>query len=818
MTKPEDILGLRRWDAVLFTTYAFSISFFESYVLHHLRQKGFDEIWVIADAEGYQNSLMERRAWGAGRDYHLIPVSLPKGVFHCKCAYLSSKEGDVLLIGSGNATFGGFGKNLEALQVLTPDVAPNAFSEFADFLDLLGRRSDFLNPERRWIEGFTRRARVASAAAQVSSDSGIHLVHSVERPIIEQLCRALEFRAPIERLLVLSPYHDSNGHAVKVLADGVRCSRIAVGLPTNPKTPSAFPFPLAKSWKMRVSAVRPDAPPASRPLHAKWFEFAHKGGVATLVGSVNATSQALCTTNNVELGVLRFDPNEKTLGTWKKAEVPDSFRPNEFPCGDQGQILSVHAVLRSDGYLTGRMLTSSNCSGTWDSRLEFSSGETIEFKAPVRSDNTFRLQFPGNVEETLSSTLQLILRRGGSEARGWVHVEEVLALPERERLVLGAIGRFVRGRSDQDDDIMLLEYLAASAIRHLNAFDIPLKFEEGPEPKSSQQEENTAIELGMLEPDAHAAITSDRGDASGGAQTYILDKWFGQLRRRLLAPAGLATAVVSSLSHFRQPNASASGEADEEEKLQKTKQVESALERFDKGMRHLLELPDGDARMRRTILAMWLEVKLNMLAFRLADRAGAKLFARDWFERATRQSHLGSEVSALEQHAFAIAGAMPFILDDKGCGEPTYAALHEDLERFCRGAVPFDRAIESARQSAAWLAGALLKGREAALVSSLSHVLESRTLRQEVDTIISCLNSHQPIPENSAVYNTPEGQALREALAASPYNQEFLVVANANDGCPHCHMGPTAKVEQSLMTARVARCSHCNRFLLRNGI
>lgn len=74
ITKPGDILSLRKWDAVLFTTYALSISFFESFVVHHLRRKGFGEIWVIVDADGYQNSLMERRAWGAGRDYHLIPV------------------------------------------------------------------------------------------------------------------------------------------------------------------------------------------------------------------------------------------------------------------------------------------------------------------------------------------------------------------------------------------------------------------------------------------------------------------------------------------------------------------------------------------------------------------------------------------------------------------------------------------------------------------------------------------------------------------------------------------------------------------------
>ena len=93
MVELADILALLRWDRVLFSTYALSLSFFESFVIHHLRRTGCDEIWVIADAQGYQSSLMERRAWGAGHNYRLIPVALPKGVFHCKCAITSLSRG-----------------------------------------------------------------------------------------------------------------------------------------------------------------------------------------------------------------------------------------------------------------------------------------------------------------------------------------------------------------------------------------------------------------------------------------------------------------------------------------------------------------------------------------------------------------------------------------------------------------------------------------------------------------------------------------------------------------------------------------------------
>jgi predicted RNA binding protein YcfA (HicA-like mRNA interferase family) len=50
------------------------------------------EIWVIADAQGYQSSLMERRSHGVGQEYHLVPFALPHGVFHPKCCVTAMLE------------------------------------------------------------------------------------------------------------------------------------------------------------------------------------------------------------------------------------------------------------------------------------------------------------------------------------------------------------------------------------------------------------------------------------------------------------------------------------------------------------------------------------------------------------------------------------------------------------------------------------------------------------------------------------------------------------------------------------------------------
>jgi hypothetical protein len=164
-TQPVDILESRRWNAAFFTAYAFSISFFESVVFQALTKRTpCHEICVVVDADGYASSLMERGASRVGRDYTLIPI-LVSGVFHPKCTYLSGPDGDLLLVGSGNLTFGGYGRNVEVLEVLQPNVHPQAFLDFANFLEVLMERPSLETPNRACITNFASFARSAAATA-----------------------------------------------------------------------------------------------------------------------------------------------------------------------------------------------------------------------------------------------------------------------------------------------------------------------------------------------------------------------------------------------------------------------------------------------------------------------------------------------------------------------------------------------------------------------------------------------------------------------------------------------------------------------------
>src|ERR1051325_7947928 len=151
-----DVIDSGNWQRALFTTYALSLSFFESILLRSLRRVGCQETWVITDVQGYRDSLIERRSQGVGQEFRIVPVSLNEGVFHPKCVYLAGEQFDVLVVGSGNLTFGGFGRNLEVIEVLLSTTAPSAFGDFAGFLTSIENRAgkDLRCPDVTWIKTF----------------------------------------------------------------------------------------------------------------------------------------------------------------------------------------------------------------------------------------------------------------------------------------------------------------------------------------------------------------------------------------------------------------------------------------------------------------------------------------------------------------------------------------------------------------------------------------------------------------------------------------------------------------------------------------
>src|SRR5688572_13535870 len=120
-----DLLNIIRDDSAIkaggftgaiFLTYSLNLTFFEQILAPALDQAGCSNVLILADPDGYQQAL----EMGAnsiqmiGLRYACAPVVRKGyGIQHAKMLLMVGPNRGRLLIGSGNLTFHGYGRNLE---------------------------------------------------------------------------------------------------------------------------------------------------------------------------------------------------------------------------------------------------------------------------------------------------------------------------------------------------------------------------------------------------------------------------------------------------------------------------------------------------------------------------------------------------------------------------------------------------------------------------------------------------------------------------------------------------------------------------------
>jgi hypothetical protein len=806
-----EALQCRPWNRALFTTYSLSLTFFESVILRFLRQSGCREIWVVADAQGYQSSLMERRSHGVGQEYHLIPLALPHGVFHPKCCYLEGPEGDLLAVGSGNLTFGGFGRNLEVMDVLSPESSPDCFREFGSFLNALRGRADVRCPEPIWMDSFADRAFEVAGEYGSSLDRHIWLVHSTLEPVIDQVTRVVAAHGPIQDLTVLSPYHDLDGGAVKELVDQAGAARLQIGLPPAPHL-SSFPFPVTEEWQVPTSAVRVNVDGEKRYLHAKWMEWNTEHGLLALTGSVNATSQALLTTNNIEVGVLRFDPTGKGWTEWEHVSTPAQYLIPEYSASGLLSTYVLYAELCGTGEIRGRIISSKSAAGPWGAVLLKPSGEFISFSAEVSAEGTFQVFLTEFEDFAFSPALQLTMTSGAIVARGWVQNTEILSMPRLRKLGISSLLRLINREETADDDIALLDYLAIHASDHLLTFQHAIRRAPHGQPEGQAKDDRFVVHIADLAPIDESQHGSPDATVLGTTTASALERIFSQLRRRLLGNVG-PEKETASVSAFEVDAEDPTSEDTGQQEAQEQRRVQGSLDYFDASMRQLVDTDGVEPAKRNSLFVLWLELTLHMLLRRQSDRAAALAFLRNWFQKATGKCRVMEKVDAMEQHLVTAAALLRCV--GSTCDAPAPREIHEALETFWAGAVPAERAARSLlTDSRIGLGGLLLDIDSAQLESALSEILATRTLRLEIADVLSSYRQKLPLPA-SPIFDGQTGLALQSELIKRNGKARVKQLSRNESACPNCFCNCCASVASSLRTSRMAICTSCGWIILR---
>jgi hypothetical protein len=807
---PHDLVTSRRWEHALFTTYALSLSFFEAHLLRTgLKKNGCGDIWVVVDADGYSDSLAEKQATSVGQDYHLVPVALPRGVFHPKCTYLASPDGDILIVGSGNLTFGGYGRNVEVFEAFTSTEHPAIFAQFAQFLEMLQARSDFINPEPAWIDTFARLARrVGGPNVPASDPAKPRLVHCTQTPVNEALRATIADHGGANSLRVLSPFFDPDGSAVTRIADESSVGMVTIGLLPDQTNSSAFPFSRHTVGKrLRAAIIEDSTEPLDRRLHAKWIEAdLLDGRVLTLSGSVNATSQSLCTTNNIEVAVLRVEPPTTARRLkWRSIPLPTTYETHSFRTAGLGARCVLHARLTVGASIEGRLLSSGDPSGTWEARLARKDGVSTTFAVAVGTNGDFSHRLTGPADFEHASGLQLYLTRqlpSPLTACGWVQNEAILALSQISQVPVHSLLNQIRGEATDEDDILVLELLATGLqnLWHKPAGGEHRVDDHAPKPP----EVPVSAPVSALAPGESIRLSSMMLRGPSAVQHFVglLDR----VVNRVFADLTDTGVHLRALPHAEEGDEDIDDEEVEERPAIPPKAI-ALLERIRDKVR---ELPDGEHR--RILLNLWLGVSLQ-LHLRSNLRAEAAAFCREWFFTATQCYCHEPPTGLLTQNVFHAAAALAANLLGSDDAPKEFVRLHDALENFCGFLAP--RESTSQLSPLPNLLRRIVQDGGADTAAGLTAVLAARTRRQEIELVLKAVKERRPPPSGDlAIFTSSTGrQLLRDLQSRTP--PRLLEFTFGRNSCPHlsCYLRLPDESLRELRRLRLCRCVNCDTYL-----
>lgn len=338
---------------IVLTTYCFDPFFFDICLLRALQENNPGaEIVVLVDGAQYELSY-DRFTHNTGRSYHLVPVYLPKGVFHPKLFLFLSPDGKegTVYVGSGNITLHGFTSNAELVTkiVLAPSKDGNLRITLIELLTGLLRKY-VEEPKVATIfsdlmKGLEPTQPTESADVRTSS-----VLHNLNRPILQQMLERVG-NVKARNALLMAPFLSRNPQVVINLSDGIKVGKVTLALQRghhNLSDVSGYKKALtSKGVKFEVMESKFSEP--SRQFHSKiiYLDGPEK---CLLVGSPNLTSGALLETvesGNLECAVLHKGKDFAEILEDVKLTAPDDIKsllkasePTESPISSSIKILA----------------------------------------------------------------------------------------------------------------------------------------------------------------------------------------------------------------------------------------------------------------------------------------------------------------------------------------------------------------------------------------------------------------------------------------------------------------------------------------------
>lgn len=327
-------------------TSSFGIDFqaYEQIVLARLRDAGCMNNIVVADSRMLTLALdePERAPQLAGVRYSLVGADTPV-LFHPKLTLQLGGDSARLLVASANLTTSGLAGNLEVVGELRMRAEDQSLAgvmqQALEFLE------QFVHPAehvaRKQLEWARSRSPWLSEAESADASPLAQLLTSAGATGIGLRFLELVGQGPVQRLIVASPYWDSDLGATRFLQRALKPRKTALVVDTKRGL-----FPGTQGVRADLHDVSPLAHPRNRFAHAKVFIVQTKKADHVLFGSPNCTTAALGTSDragvNVEAALYKRMPPGAALGALEleralevspvdESEIADYERAEEIP-------------------------------------------------------------------------------------------------------------------------------------------------------------------------------------------------------------------------------------------------------------------------------------------------------------------------------------------------------------------------------------------------------------------------------------------------------------------------------------------------------
>jgi hypothetical protein len=292
----------------IFTTFSINLYYLEQQVLPMLASKGIHYVSVLVDSHmlesqlGAYSSFSEHRK----RSYSINGIQC-EGAFHPKLILLAGQSSLLLLIGSGNLTTSGHGKNLEVWNAIfvNQDSDPRLGFVLQAWEYLKALHSDLGSLAQQRLKTIEDNCSLLQGVAvtdstmsyPMSEDLHIGFVATGNSSSLFEKVVHRVGRHRIDRITIMSPYYDIKGEFLLQLNERFKPSEFHIILQKEFGNSPILMVPTT-NMKFHIWDEVNDVPTKQTYFHAKNFVLEGPEMKYLISGSANASVRAFGTIDN----------------------------------------------------------------------------------------------------------------------------------------------------------------------------------------------------------------------------------------------------------------------------------------------------------------------------------------------------------------------------------------------------------------------------------------------------------------------------------------------------------------------------------------